>query len=88
MAYQFVREPLSWEETDRLLNACKSFREKLIVWVLLDTGLRVHELCCLRRDDVHWQENHMVIWGKGGPFGTRGKRRIVPLDACRALGTP
>ena len=21
----------------------------------------------------------MVIWGKGGPFGTRGKRRIVPL---------
>ena len=79
MAYQFVREPLSWEETDRLVNACKGFREKLVVWVLLDTGLRVNELCGLRREDVHWQENHLVIWGKGGPFGTRGKRRIVPL---------
>jgi len=79
MAYQFVREPLSWEETDRLVNACKGFREKLIVWVLLDTGMRVHELCGLRRQDVHWQESHMVVWGKGGPFGKQGKRRIVPL---------
>jgi integrase/recombinase XerD len=79
MAYAFVREPLSREETDRLTNACKAFQEKLVVWVLLDTGLRVAELCGLRREDVHWQEDRMVVWGKGGPFGKRSKRRIVPL---------
>ena len=86
MAYQFVREPLSREEADRLVNACNSFREKLIVWVLLDTGLRIGELCGLRRGDVLWQENRMVVWGKGGPYGTHGKRRVVPLtDRAKKL---
>jgi len=43
MSYQFIREPLNYEECDRMVNACKSFAEKLVVWVLLDTGLRVGE---------------------------------------------
>jgi len=81
MAYQFVREPLGREEADRLVNACRSFREKLVVWTLLDTGLRVGELCRLRREDVQWQEDRLVVWGKGGRYGRRGKRRIVPLTA-------
>ena len=79
MAYQFVREPLNGEECDRLVNACRTFREQLVVWVLLDTGLRVKEFCSLRRDQVQWQENALVVWGKGGPYGKRGKRRMVPL---------
>jgi integrase/recombinase XerD len=79
MAYQFVREPLNAEEADRLVNACRSFVEKLVVWVLLDTGLRVSELCHLKRDQVHWQEACLVVWGKGGWYGHRGKRRVVPL---------
>ena len=57
MAYQFVREPLNSEECDRFVNACKSFSEKLVGWVLLDTGMRVNEFCSLGRDQVHWQEN-------------------------------
>jgi integrase/recombinase XerD len=52
MAQQFVREPLRAEEADRLANACRSPEEKLIVWTLLDTGLRVSELCSLTRDNV------------------------------------
>ena len=79
MAYQFVREPLSGEETDRLVNACRTFREKLVVWTLLDTGLRVSEFCGIRRGQVQWQEDRIVVFGKGGPFGTRKKRRVVPL---------
>jgi len=79
MAYQFVREPLSSEETDRLINACQAFREKLVVWTLLDTGLRVSEFCGLRRDQVQWQEERLVVFGKSGPFGTAKKRRVVPL---------
>ncbi len=47
MTYQFVREPLTWEETDRLANACDSFKEKLVVWTLLDTGMRVGEMSLL-----------------------------------------
>ena len=81
MAYQFVREPLSGEETDRLVNACGTFREKMVVWTLLDTGLRVSEFCGLRREQVQWQEERLVVFGKTGPFGTRKKRRVVPLTA-------
>ena len=79
MTYNFVREPLNHEESDRIVNACRSFREKLVVWTLLDTGLRVGEFCNLKRDQIQWQENRITVWGKGGRFGLRGKRRIVPL---------
>jgi len=76
MSYLFVREPLSREECDRMVNACRSFREKLIVWVLLDTGLRVSEFSKLRREQIHWQENCLVIWGKGGWYGQRVQNSV------------
>ena len=41
MAYQFKREPLTPVEADKLYQACNSVQEKLIIWILLDTGLRV-----------------------------------------------
>lgn len=81
MGYTFVREPLNAEESDRLVNACRSFREKLVVWALLDTGLRVGEFCGLQKEQAQWQENCLVVWGKGGRYGSRGKRRVVPLTA-------
>jgi len=79
MKYQYKREPLSIEETDRLINACKAFTETLIVVTLLDTGLRVGELCKLIKDNVLWQENRLIIYGKGGPYGKKSKRRVIPL---------
>ena len=79
MVNYFVREPLNGEECDRLVNACESFREKMVIWSLLDTGLRVSEFCDLRRKDIQWQENQLVIWGKRKKLAFRKKRRIVPL---------
>ena len=80
MAHQFVREPLRAEEADRLANACRSPEEQLIVWTLLDTGLRVSELCSLTRDNVQWQQRSLRVTGKAGPHGSRRKQRIVPLS--------
>ena len=40
---QYKREPLDDAQIDQLVNACETFREKLIVWTLLDTGLRVSD---------------------------------------------
>ena len=56
-----------------------TFREKLVIWTLLDTGLRVSEFCGLNLRDLQWQEKRIVVCGKGGRFGLRKKRRIVPL---------
>ena len=81
MPYQYKREPLIQEEATRLANACESFEERLIVWTLLDTGLRVGELAELNRDNIDWQGHRITIYGKGGPYGKRSKRRIVPMTS-------
>ena len=86
MAYQYKREPLTPEEANRLVNAADTHEEKLVVWVLLDTGLRVSELAGLTRKDVDWQSTppRLVIRGKGGPYGKKSKRRVVPVVARRS----
>ncbi len=47
MSYQYKREPLIQEEATRLAQACTSHEERLVVWTLLDTGLRVGEFSSL-----------------------------------------
>ena len=80
MAYQYVREPLRAEEADRLCHACETPQEKLIIWALLDTGLRVSELCSLTPQNILWQEKSLRITGKGGPHGKKKKKRVVPMS--------
>ncbi len=75
MPYQYKREPLTPDEANRLANACQTHEEKLIVWTLLDTGLRVAELANLTRDNLDWQNHRLMIYGKGGPYGKQSKRR-------------
>ena len=43
------------------------------------TGLRVSELANLIPDRILWQEKRIMVYGKGGPYGKKTKRRIVPL---------
>jgi integrase/recombinase XerD len=80
VAYQYVREPLRAEEADALSHACETTHEKLIIWTLIDTGLRVSELCSLTAQHVLWQQKALRIQGKGGPYGTRSKHRVVPIS--------
>ena len=86
MPYQYKREPLTPDEANRLAAACETHQERLIVWTLLDTGLRVSELAGLTREHIDWQNHRLMIYGKGGIYGTKSKRRIIPLtDRIRPL---
>jgi integrase/recombinase XerD len=78
--YEYKREPLTQHEATQLANACVAHTERLVVWTLLDTGLRVSELTGLRREHVDWQQHRLIIFGKGGTRGPRSKRRVVPLS--------
>lgn len=46
---------------DRLI----AFRDAVLIITLADTGLRVHEICNLRRGDIDWNEYKAIIIGKG-----------------------
>lgn len=81
MRYQYKREPLTQEEANRLTNACQSHPERMVVWILPDTGLRVSELANLKKENIDWQAHRLMIYGKAGPYGSLSKRRIIPLSA-------
>lgn len=49
------------DEKERL----RAMRDRAFIVTLADTGLRVHEICALRRGDVDWNEGRAIIIGKG-----------------------
>jgi len=81
MPYQFVREPLTDDVADTLANEVKTAQEKLIIWPLMDCGLRISELCSLTPKQILWQQRCLRIKGKGGPFGKQSKARVVPMSS-------
>jgi integrase/recombinase XerD len=70
-----VVEVLSREEIRTMEDAAASERDKLVVRVLADGGLRVGELVALRCDDIlhRDREAFLRVQGKGG------KHRLVPV---------
>jgi integrase/recombinase XerD len=89
MPYQYRREPLTPDQATRIANACTSPEERLVVFTLLDTGLRLRELAGLTRQAIDWQGQRVRVHGKGGPYGSRSKIRVIPLTArVRALLEP
>jgi integrase/recombinase XerD len=55
-------------------------QEKLCVYGLLETGLRVSELAGLPKDQIQWQQGAIHIKGKGGPYGKKSKVRVIPMS--------
>jgi site-specific recombinase XerD len=73
-------EPLTRVEIDQLV-ACQNqlnavgCRDIAILVVMLDTGIRLSELCELRFEDTHVEEGYLKVMGKGR------KERVVPIGA-------
>ena len=73
------KRPFSDDELRRILGACRRQRDRALVLVLLDTGLRLGEAERLRLGDIDWSRGLLRIHGKGG------KERLVVLGQ-RSLG--
>ncbi|HMX18385.1 MAG TPA: tyrosine-type recombinase/integrase [Anaerolineales bacterium] len=43
----------------------RAYRDRAFLFMLAETGLRVHEACNLRRGDIDWNEGRAIITGKG-----------------------
>jgi len=79
MPYEYKREPLTQDDANRLANACDTGQKKLVIWTLLDTGLRVSELAKLTKVNPDWQGRRIMIYGKAVPYGSSSKCRVIPL---------
>ena len=66
---------LSREEVDQLEDAARNERDKLIIRLLADTGIRVGELVKLRTSDLidRDRRQYILVRGKGA------KERLVPI---------
>lgn len=68
---------LSKEEWNRLIGMVSKERDRLILYLLLYTGLRVGELVTIKVSDIDWSSKKLHIWGKG--WGGEKKERIVDI---------
>jgi len=73
-------EPLTDQEIDKLVTyqnplTALGSRNIAVFILLLDSGLRISELCGLKYEDAHIEEGYLKVFGKGA------KERIVPIGA-------
>ena len=57
---------LSWREIDLLINYYKDKRNNLIVFLFLQTGIRLSELANIKVEDINLMDQFIKINGKGG----------------------
>ena len=84
---QKVIEPLTEEEIQRIFasidpNTVLGARNAAIYSLMLDSGLRISEVSCLKEKDVHLEERYVKVLGKGNKerivaFGATCQRRLI-----------
>lgn len=81
MAYRHRREALTLDEQNSIANACTTPKERLVVWTLLDTGLRIEEFCGITPKDIDWARHKVMVRGKNVKANGSGekKERWVPI---------
>lgn len=84
---------IEFDEFRALLDACappqeislsadrNASRNRAILWLLWDTGIRIHELCDLRLQDIDRQQGTMIVLGKG----QKERRVALGRNALRML---
>ena len=97
--YRFKRFPLTREEQLAVEAACKTTKEKMIIWTLLDTGIRISELCGITRDCLDADESTILIKNgkrnshdtqkKGTNFASDYRERVVFYSTrCKSILEP
>jgi len=73
-----VISTFSREQIERILSSIdkksnRGFRNRVMILLLLDTGIRLSELINLRMDDIDFMQSCILVKGKGN------KERVVPF---------
>jgi len=79
---KIILPSLTPEQVDYLINEADTTRDKAIISLFADSGIRLTELLNIKPNHIDFDTNTVIIWGKGGkqrkaPF----TRRTVELLA-------
>ena len=70
---QKIREPLTYNEINKMRNACKTKMDKALFEIFFSTGCRVSEIASMKINDIDFINDQIKVCGKGN------KERIVLL---------
>ena len=82
---------LSVEQVDYLIREVGNLRDRAIISLFADSGMRLNELTNVKAGDIDWTDNTITIWGKGGkqrkaPFTERSARLLRALISQNGTG--
>jgi integrase/recombinase XerD len=67
------------QQVDCLINSADTLRDKCIISLLADSGMRLTELANIKVIDINWDTYTITIWGKGN------KQRKAPFTERTAI---
>ena len=70
-----IQKIFTEEEIERIRDACTTIRDLALIDFLNSSGVRVSELCQLNIEDIDFQLNEGIVFGKGA------KERIIYFDS-------
>lgn len=76
---------LTPEQMRVLINACRTARDKLLLWLLADTGMRIGELLGLHMSDVDWNARTVQIIRRENPNHAYAKGRPRKLSIAELM---
>lgn len=75
---KMILPSLSIDQVNLLIEAVDSLRDKTIISLFADSGMRLTELTNIKACDIDWTNNTITIWGKGN------KQRKAPFTVKTA----
>ncbi len=73
--FQLILPSLNRKQVDDLLNRVNNIRDKAIIAMFTESGLRLSELVNIRLEDIDWQDQTVRVIGKGR------KEALAPLGS-------
>ena len=72
---------LTVEQVEYLIQEAETIRDKAMISLFADSGMRLSELANIREQQIDWEHQLITIWGKGGkqrkaPFTERTARLL------------
>jgi len=70
---RIILPSLTHEQVAYLIGQADNIRDKCIISLFADSGIRLNELLNIKESHIDWESNTVMIWGKGG------KQRKAPF---------